>query len=155
MEMQVIDTFLACWLCFLGSVSWLIGFLYCFLRKVLLDLAHCFQVILAIGGLFDIIPRERERGCQNECQYILYLFQYFVLFLELKRADYVSIVLFTLCYVLGFAKLLRVSGICGIFLVRRISGILLNIQIFSSISYISPDFFLLILQCGFMMKTLQ
>lgn len=29
-----------------------------------------------------------------------------MLFLELKRADYVSTVLFTLCYVLDFAKLL-------------------------------------------------
>lgn len=61
MEMEVIDTCLACWLCSLGSVSWQIRFLYCFLRKVLLDLAHCFQVILAIGRLFDIILRERER----------------------------------------------------------------------------------------------
>lgn len=41
-----------------------------------------------------------------------------LLFLELKRADYVSIVLFTLCYVLDFSKLLRISGMCGKFLVR-------------------------------------
>lgn len=104
-----------------------------------------------------ILSLEREREAVKISVNISFICSstLIVLFLELKRAGYVSIVLFTLCYVLGFAKLLRVSGICGIFLVRRISGILLNIQIFSSISYISPDFFLLILQCGFMMKTLQ
>lgn len=63
-EMQVMDTRLACWLCSLDSVFWQISFLYCFSREMLLDLAQYFQVIWVVGGWLDIIPKEREKGCQ-------------------------------------------------------------------------------------------